>query len=279
MAGWNQPVPSDGWSPKTVNLTRQVLHRLFTYAIKHHGFRARDRRYPNPAAGVERRREPAPQIRFLSREQITEQLGVVRGQPVIHALVAAMIYAGLRREEALWLTHNDVDFEARLIRVRAKTIENDSWQPKTKRDRAVPISNALLAILQEYESPFDVIWFFPSPTGRRWGPDNFSHDLRAINITHGLAWSCLDYRHTFGSHLAQRGESLYKIATMMGNSPDICRKHYAALIPEVMHDAVEFESERSDGDGEEGTRRLLEQILREVMGEDNRNTPKLRVLR
>lgn len=42
------------------------------------------------------------------------------------------------------------------------------------------------------------------------------------------------------SQLAQRGISLYKIATMMGNSSEICRRHYAALIPEAMGTEVEF---------------------------------------
>jgi len=50
----------------------------------------------------------------------------------------------------------------------------------------------------------------------------------------------LDFRHTFGSQLAMKGESLYKISTLMGNSPDICRRHYAALIPETLTDSVEF---------------------------------------
>ena len=48
------------------------------------------------------------------------------------------------------------------------------------------------------------------------------------------------YRHTFGSQLAMKGESLYKISTLMGNSPEICRRHYAALLPEALIDSVEF---------------------------------------
>jgi len=71
-------------------------------------------------------------------------------------------------------------------------------------------------------------------------PDNFSRDLRKANQKEGLKWTCLDYRHTFGSQLAMKGESLYKISTLMGNSPEICRRHYAALIPETMADSVEF---------------------------------------
>ena len=34
--------------------------------------------------------------------------------------------------------------------------------------------------------------------------------------------------------------SLYKISALMGNSPEICRKHYAALMPQEMRDEVEF---------------------------------------
>lgn len=34
--------------------------------------------------------------------------------------------------------------------------------------------------------------------------------------------------------------SLYKIAELMGNSPEICLRHYAALMPEMMHDRAPF---------------------------------------
>lgn len=253
------------WSPKTANSLRQVLHRFFAYATKHHGFRARDRRYPNPADGVERQREAAPEIRFLTLEQIEVQLRVPKPYPRLHAMVATYIYAGLRREEAIWLTHGDVNLTTRLIHVQAKTVEGQFWQPKTRRNRVVPMSSALLAILRSYKPPGDSIWFFPSPTGRRWNPDNFSQDLRAVNKASGLPWSCLDFRHTFGSHLAQRGESLYKIATLMGNSPEICRQHYAALVPETMHDAVEFSNQlKNSADGQ--TAQLLQEVLAELRG-------------
>ena len=40
--------------------------------------------------------------------------------------------------------------------------------------------------------------------------------------------------------LAMKGESLYKISALTANSPEICRRHYAALVPEAMADTVEF---------------------------------------
>lgn len=72
------------------------------------------------------------------------------------------------------------------------------------------------------------------------GRDNFSQDLRAANDKAHLAWSCLDFHHTFGSHLAMTWEGLYKISKLMGNSPEICRRRHAALIPESLGDSMEF---------------------------------------
>jgi predicted transcriptional regulator len=48
-----------------------------------------------------------------------------------------------------------------------------------------------------------------------------------------------------GRQLAMKAESLYKIATLMGNSPEICQRHYAAVVPESLHTTVEFIQENS----------------------------------
>ena len=102
--------------------------------------------------------------------------------------------------------------------------------------------------------------------GKRWSPDNFSQDLRKINKANDLDWVCLDYRHTFGSHLAMKGESLYKIRALMGNSPEICRKHYTALIPEQMTDTVEFEQPKTcpKPTNDNAAKAMLEEILQEL---------------
>jgi integrase len=205
-----QRIKHDNISAKTANRTREILHRLFSYAVEHYGYICPDRRYQNPVKGVKRAKEPAPQVRFLSKKQIKTQLEILNDAPTLHAMVATYIYAGLRREEALWLTTKDVDLEKRLIRVNAKTIDEETWQPKTKSNRIIPISNDLYSILVKYGMDKHHKWFFPSPNGQRWDPDNFSRKLRKINKANGLKWSCLDFRHTFGSHLAQKGVSLYR---------------------------------------------------------------------
>jgi len=235
-----------GLAPKTANRYREILMRLFNWAMEQKNVRMPNDK--NPAAKVERYKEPAPTIRFLTLKQIAEQIDGLADQVKFQAMAATLIYAGLRREELLWLTPDDIDWSAGtfgLIRVRAKTIDDEFWQPKTKVNRAVPISSSLRHYLDKWKLKSGKgAWLFPNSANGRYDPDNFSSDLRVLNETKGLHWTCLDYRHTFGSQLAMKGESLYKISKLMGNSPEICRRHYAALIPEEMGDSVEFGATR-----------------------------------
>lgn len=255
-------VRDQGLKPKTANHYRSILRRVFNWADETQRIRLPDGK--NPASRVKPYKESAPIIRYLTLPQIDEQLHALRFKPQLQTMVALLIYAGLRREEVLWLTQDDIQLSRRngangVIRVQAKTIQFEdgprSWQPKTRVNRAVPISNALREYLDRYTPPATKSpdaegwaasggkgWFFPSPTGGWWDPDDFSRSLREANKDARLAWASLDYRHTFGSQLAQKGVSLYKISSMMGNSPEICRRHYASLMPEAMANEVEFES-------------------------------------
>jgi len=258
-------VQARGLAPKTANRYREILCRLFNWAMKERGVQMPGDK--NPVASVSRYKEHAPKIRFLTLPQIDEQLaalapvkqeepagkvvqlhtdtkGRARLRRQIRTMVAMYIYAGLRREEALWLQMSDIDLRAGqygMIRIQAKEVDGETWEPKTKVNRAVPISSSLRQYLDAYRPlATQGNWLFPSPEGHRYDPDNFSQALRVLQNEAGLVWGCLDFRHTFGSHLAMKGESLYKISTLMGNSPEICRRHYAALIPEAMVDTVEF---------------------------------------
>lgn len=235
-------VRAKGLAPKTANRYREILTRLFNWSMEQFGIRLPNDK--NPAAKVERYTERAQRIRFLTLEQIVEQLDALKDYPQLQTQVALFIFAGVRREEALWLTHKDIDLKAGrygMIRVQAKTVNGEYWESKTKVNRAIPISSRLRAYLDSYApAKVDGGWFFPSPMGKRWDVDNFSQLLRRVNKQTALPWGCLDFRHTFGSQLAMKGESLYKISNLMGNSPEICRRHYAALIPEALADCVEF---------------------------------------
>ena len=50
-----------------------------------------------------------------------------------------------------------------------------------------------------------------------------------------IGWNA--FRHTFGSLLAQSGVSIDKISAWMGNTPEVCRRHYAQFIPRDKRDS------------------------------------------
>lgn len=110
-------------APKTANRYREVLTRLYNWAMTQNGIRMPGGK--NPAAKVESYKERASAISFLTLEQIEAQLAALDGHPKLQVIVAVYIYAGLRREELCWLTVDDLDFSAGsngMIRICAKTI-------------------------------------------------------------------------------------------------------------------------------------------------------------
>ncbi|MEZ5988742.1 MAG: site-specific integrase [Planctomycetota bacterium] len=224
-------------SPTTILRIREALHAFFEHARRHELVEG------NPVSKTHRPRIPDRDPRFLSQDQILEVLAAVRGDG-IEPLIATLIFAGLRRQEVCWLTWADLDLDAEppMLRVRAKTVDGESWEPKTKRNRNVPVSQRLLPYLQAIprRPRSKVPWVFSSPQGHRWDADNLSRRFRLLMKRAGLPWNFLDLRHTFGSQLARKNVSLAKIAKLMGNSPEIARRHYVHLIPEEMADDVEF---------------------------------------
>lgn len=224
---------SNAVSPTTLLRFREALHAFFEWAIDRAAYTT-----TNPVAKVPRPKLVDHDIEYLPLSEIPMAPDAVAGD-VIEGVVATAIYAGLRREELCWLTWPDVELDSRLIRVRSKSIGDESWMPKTKKNRTVPVSTKLHPFLLAQKLRHS-LWVFPSPEGCRWDPDNLSHRLRAKMSAAGRAWGFLTFRHTFGSLLAQKGLSFEKISNFMGNSPAVVAKHYAQLRPEQGHAEIEF---------------------------------------
>lgn len=79
---------SRGLAPKTANRYREILTRLFNWAMSQHGVRMP--REKNPAAAVERYKEHAPEISFLTLEQINQQLDALSQNVKMQAMVATL---------------------------------------------------------------------------------------------------------------------------------------------------------------------------------------------
>lgn len=229
-------VKVDKLQSASLRRNRECLHAFFNF-VRRKGYIA-----ANPVSEVKPPRIPEQDIRYLRLGEIEGCLKAVEGD-CLEPLIACAIYAGLRREELCWLTWEDVDLTVGkpLLRVRGKTRDGKGWLPKTKRNRFVPIHVKLATYLAALRlQAGEVPWVFPSPMDCRWDPDNLGHRLAKLMKSVGLKWNFLDFRHTYGSQLAMKGLTIYKIAKLMGNSARVAERHYAALQTEDLHKDINF---------------------------------------
>lgn len=69
---------------------------------------------------------------------------------------------------------------------------------------------------------------------KAWERAKKARDAEINTALERIGWNA--WRHTFGSLLAQGGVSLDKISAWMGNTPEVCRRHYAQFIPRDRRD-------------------------------------------
>lgn len=127
----------------------------------------------------------------------------------------------------IWPTDGDEDDD-----------ENEAWEPKNRRPREVPISDALLPWLTgERRSA----WVFPASTGKRYAywPEN---QFQRVQRKAGLKGGVHTLRHTYASYFLQT-KSLGALAGVLGHSHTRVTELYAHLLPshlESARNAVSF---------------------------------------
>jgi hypothetical protein len=78
-----------GLAAKTANRYREIMMRLFNWSMDQRGIKVNGT--VNPVLKVQRYKEPAPQIRFLSLPQIEQQLQELEEHPQLQAMVLSAI--------------------------------------------------------------------------------------------------------------------------------------------------------------------------------------------
>ena len=188
----------------------------------------------NPCRHVElyrqRKRERfLTEVEFRRLGRVLEEAEQSGGAtPEAIAAIRLLILTGCRRSEILALRWEDVDFEARELRLR------DS---KTG-PRVVPLSPSAVELLAELPRSAGSRWVIP---GRKPG----THMVRL-----GNAWRLLrkraglhdvrlhDLRHSFASSALALGESLPMIAKLLGHRQIASTARYAHLARASVHEAA-----------------------------------------
>jgi len=197
-------------SPKTVHNDTVTIRQWVNFALRRGMIAddpARELRIKKP------NRTPQP---CWTREQVDNILAVAK-PPHLAALVF-LAETGARVGEAKWLTWDDVDLPRRLVHIRPK----DNWQPKSRDQRVIPMSDRLVELLSEL--PGSDRWVFTARcTARQPEPGRQILERRLLQYVKrllrplGLTGHLHTFRHSFISHAAIRGVSERVLRTWIGH--------------------------------------------------------------
>lgn len=156
-----------------------------------------------------RREHKLPNV--LSKEEVA---AILSASPNLkHRTMLSLIYAcGLRRSELLSLTPKSIDSKRHMLIV---------LNAKGKKDRMIPISDKVIAMLREYYKAYrPKVWLFEGQEpGEPYSETSlqkvlkFSLALANVNKPATLHW----LRHSYATHLLESGTDLRYIQELLGH--------------------------------------------------------------
>jgi integrase len=204
----------------------------------------------NPVAMADRPpAEPAdPDIRFLDREELEALLRAAAHDylgPLDRVLWITAAMTGLRQGELVALRWRNVDWSARVVRVRRSYSRGQWTTPKSRRSiRAVPLADRVARELEQHfgrcaHTDDDDLVFCHPHTGTPYDASKsrvrFKDVLRRAELRE-IRFH--DLRHTYGTLMAAAGTPLRTLQGWMGHRDYKTTEIYADFAPDPSQGAV-----------------------------------------
>jgi len=225
---------ASGAAPKTLKEEKRVLSKFYRFAISSHYTEI------NPVAEVVTPKLVQKHPRFFSKEEL-DQIYAASKEPY-KSIFQFMANTGLRSGEIANLQWNDWNRELNKLTIRI--VEGDRKERragnKTKREGMIPLNTKAVDILKALEAEKrHPQYIFTNGIGNQIDNDNiyrvFKPILRKLSINDGTVHT---FRHTFASHLAIKGISLYVIKELLRHKSIKETEIYAHLSNEATAKAV-----------------------------------------
>ncbi|HET9236215.1 MAG TPA: tyrosine-type recombinase/integrase [Oligoflexus sp.] len=222
-------VEEERLSRKTINNIIGLYHNLFKDAM---GWDLLDK---NPCAGVKPLAVGEQDFDFWNHEDRDNFLAYAKiHDPYLHDLVAIAVYMGLRKGEMEGLLRDALDIEARQITVKRNHCYKTGTllsHTKGKKIRRIPMNEVVYRILKLRSSIPQKESVLPCDyhhiVDRRFKPLQETAGVKVIT------WH--DLRHSFSSHLAMNGVSMFDVKALLGHANISTTMRYAHLAPDHLN--------------------------------------------
>jgi site-specific recombinase XerD len=159
-------------------------------------------------------------------------------EPEYRNAFTAFLNTGMRFEELANLTWNDIDLKKKLIKIQSK----GEFRTKTfNSERSIPMTKPLYELLKKLNvNNANAVYPFPAPDGSKLDERRMLRVCKAIGKSAEITSRVYihKFRHTFASHLVQRGVAIEAIQKLLGHSSIIESMVYACLKPEGLHEQI-----------------------------------------
>lgn len=217
---------------KTWNIERGVLYNFFKFCLDN------DWILSNPVAKISPKKVAPPVVAHLNSEEAQQLLSYIKdnysGRVPYYEIIATILYTGMRVNEAVHLTKQDVLLDKNLIVIQQKLLMGELWTPKTKTMRFVPIPDVLKPIIEKQLKTRGELLF--ANTKNRLIRDRVILErikrscvkagLKVVH-THSL-------RHTFCSVSSEKGIPEPFIQAVLGHKSADMTARYRHLRPEFL---------------------------------------------
>ena len=220
-----------GNSKSTVNRYLQLMGKMFNLAMEE-GYLEE-----NPARKVKPFSEKDTQKERILTEAEEEKL-MQNCSSNLKPIITVALNTGMRRAEILGLTWNQVDLEARMIKVE---------RTKSGRVRYMPINDDLFKQILKLksdngQSPF----VFLNPETKRPFLDMKTPFKRACRISGIEGMRFHDLRHTFASRLVANGIDVETVRDLLGHHSILVTQRYVHSTDERKRKAVEILNKKNE---------------------------------
>lgn len=216
---------------KTWNVERGVLYNFFKFCLDN------DWILSNPVSKIPPKKVTPPVVEHLNSEEAQQLLSYIKdnsGKVPYYEIIATILYTGMRVNEAVHLTKQDVLLDKNLIVIQQKILKGVLWTPKTKVRRFVPIPAVLRPIIEKQVKTKGELLFANTKNGLirdrvildRIKKSCVKAGLKVVH-THSL-------RHTFCSVSSEKGIPELFIQAVLGHKSADMTARYRHLRPEFL---------------------------------------------
>ncbi|MBW7942486.1 MAG: tyrosine-type recombinase/integrase [Candidatus Kuenenia stuttgartiensis] len=214
IRSWIVYLMDEGHSARTVNRKLSTLRSYYKYLYKKKHISA------NPTIGIKGPKMPVRNPAFVTETAMNKLLDQIQFPDDFFGfrdrmIIEILYLTGMRRAELISLKEDDLDFSLHLVKVLGKR----------NKERMIPLSPILETALKAYllakkEAGFLGPYLFESSKGKKMNPRSvYAIVYRSLSIVTSSDYkSPHTLRHTFATHLLNRGADLNAIKEILGHA-------------------------------------------------------------